>query len=175
MGYKSQAFYDKRMEAECESRGDCVVVSLASGEACKSRYKIRPVCGHEFEVAYTSFTSSAKSGCPACRRGKWARSFFKTVSKGKPAFAYRVKSACGMYEKIGVSTWAAEQRLVRLRAATPFKISDEIEVLFQGTSEEVVAFEQELLSSRASAGFSGFCGATEWLLSEDLDKKLLDR
>ena len=167
MGYKPQAFYDKRMETECESRGDFFVVSLASGEACKSRYKIRHVCGHEYEVAYSSFTSSIKPGCPACRRSKWARTFFKTVAKDKPACVYRVLSACGRYEKIGVSTWALEQRLIRLRAATPFEISPEIEVLFQGSSEQVVDFEQKALASKVSAGFSGFCGATEWCLTKN--------
>lgn len=163
MGYKTQAFYDGRMRSECESRGDYLFESHASGEACKSRYKVRHICGHSYEVAYSSFTSSIKPGCPACRRSKWARSFFATVAKGKPALVYRIKSACGAYEKVGVSTWDLRQRLIRIRAATPFAVADDIEVLFQGSASDVVEFEQRCLSSGVSAGFSGFCGATEWM------------
>ena len=81
MGYKAQVFYDERMRSECENRGDFFFESHASGEACKSRYKIRHVCGHEYEVAYSSFTSSIKPGCPACRRSKWARTFSRQSPK----------------------------------------------------------------------------------------------
>ena len=166
MGYKTQEFYDGRMVAECEDRGTYSLVALASGEASKSRYVVRHECGCQFEVSYANFTSSAKSGCPACRRSKWARTFFKTVAKDKPACVYRVQSACGRFEKIGVSTWALEKRLIRIRAGTPFEIAPEIELVFQGTPEEVVDFEQKYLSTKKSAGFSGFCGATEWCLTK---------
>jgi len=166
MGYKTQEFYDTRMLSECEARGDCILESLASGSACKSRYNVRHSCGTVFEVAYSNFTSSAKSGCPECRRVKWARSFFCTVAKDKPACVYRVVSECGKFHKVGVSTWAIEQRLIRIRAATPFAIKDAIELLFQGTPDEAIAFEQDYIAAGASAGFRGFCGATEWLLTK---------
>lgn len=175
MAYKSQEYYNTRMQAECEARGDSEVVSLASGSASKSIYKILHSCGGEYEVRYSQFTSSNKSGCPHCRRSKWAKSFFLTVAKDKPACLYAVSSAHGAYLKVGVSTWDLQQRLIRIKAATPFAISADIQLLASGSASEVVELEQRVKSASKSAGFSGFSGATEWLLAESLDKILLDR
>ena len=47
-------------------------------------------------------------------------------------------------------------------------------VIKEGSPFHVFDLEKALILSVESAGFSGFEGATEWLLSEDLDKKLLD-
>lgn len=175
MAYKSQEFYDKRMQAECEARGNYGSPVLVEGSASKSVYRVSHVCGGDFKVRYSNFTSSSKSGCPHCRRAKWAKSFFLTVAKDKPACLYVVFSAHGAYCKIGVSTWNLYQRLVRIRAATPFAISDEILLLASGSPAEVVEQEQQVKATSVSAGFSGFCGATEWLLSESLDKIMVDR
>lgn len=174
MAYKSQEYYQARMEAECESRPDYSNPVLVSGSACKSRYQVTHVCGLSFEVSYPNFTSTAKSGCPHCRRAKWARTFFLTVSKGKPACLYVVRSLHGGYAKIGVSTWDLYRRHVCIRAATPFVISDEILPLLSGSPSDVVRAEQYIKSACMSAGFSGFSGATEWLIAESLDKIMLD-
>ena len=71
-------------------------------------------------------------------------------------------------EKLGVSfVGVAESRV-------PFALGKKVSVLFRGDKHSAIAFEKALVERVETAGFHGFEGATEWLVSESLDKMLLD-
>lgn len=94
----------------------------------------------------------AGTGCPAC-----AGAGFRT---DKPAVLYALISEGGGHIKVGISN-NFKVRLPGLRWATPFKFSVLEKLSFSGG--EARELESYFHSKFASAGLSGFIGATEWL------------
>ena len=90
-----------------------------------------------------------------------------------PAYVYRINSACGKFSKVGF-TQNIKKRFADVKRFTPFEVHSDFVVIFHGSPIEAFALEGKLLSACTSAGFSGFSGATEWLVAESLDKIMLD-
>ena len=130
------------------------------------------LCGYEWATKVSNALHLG-SGCGRCAKRAAARAQQAAhLAQDIPAQVYRLDSECGRYCKIGF-TQNFKKRVSSLKSQTPFSVGVP-EVIFSGSAEVAFALEERLVSSCVSAGFSGFCGATEWLLSEDLDKKLLD-
>ena len=131
------------------------------------------VCHKEWDT-FVSNVLSKGSGCPVCARRENARArAFAKIDPRVPGFLYRLDSECGTYAKIGF-TQNLLKRLGDVECRVPFKLGKRMRVIKEGSPFAVFELEKDLILSVASANFSGFEGATEWLLSEDLDKKLLD-
>ena len=132
------------------------------------------VCGFEWSTKVSNALHLG-SGCGRCAKRAASNALrLASIDEALPGFVYRFDSVCGKYSKVGF-TQDLKKRKTKISWATPFAVSDAISILFQGSALEAFSLEQQLISRSESAGFSGFSGATEWLLSEDLDKKLLDR
>ena len=135
------------------------------GEGPITKQRVVRKCG----VCHTEWASLVAnvlthgSGCPVCAKRENARArAFAKIDPRAPGFLYRIDSACGKFSKIGFT-----QNLLK-------RLGKRMHVIKEGSPFHVFDLEKALILSVESAGFSGFEGATEWLLSEDLDKKLLD-
>ena len=132
------------------------------------------VCHHEWSALVANILKLG-SGCPVCAKRENARArAFAKIDPRVAGFVYRIDSACGLYSKVGF-TQNLLKRLSDVECRVPFKLGNRMHVIKEGSPFAMFEYEKELILTVASAGFSGFSGATEWLLSEDLDKKLLDR
>ena len=131
------------------------------------------VCHKEWSALVANVLAHG-SGCPVCARRENARArAFAKIDPRAPGFLYRIDSACGKFSKIGF-TQNLLKRLGDVECRVPFALGKRMHVIKEGSPFAVFELEKVLMLSAASANFSGFEGATEWLLSEDLDKKLLD-
>ena len=136
--------------------------------------RVCKICKHEWE-SKVSNALHLGSGCGRCAKREQVRAQQSAnIDDSLPAQVYRIDSKCGLYSKVGF-TQNFKKRAATVKRRTPFAVCDTAAVLFNGDARVAFALEERLVSSCVSAGFSGFSGATEWLLSEDLDKKLLDR
>lgn len=132
------------------------------------------VCHKEWSALVANVLAHG-SGCPVCARRENARArAFAKIDPRVPGFLYRLDSECGTYSKIGF-TQNLLKRLGDVECRVPFKLGKRMHVIKEGGPYAVFELEKELILSVDSANFSGFEGATEWLLAESLDKKLLDR
>ena len=146
------------------------------GDGPITRQRVVRKCG----VCHTEWASLVAnvlthgSGCPVCAKRENARArAFAKIDPRAPGFLYRIDSACGKFSKIGF-TQNLLKRLGDVECRVPFALGKRMHVIKEGSPFHVFDLEKALILSVESAGFSGFEGATEWLLSEDLDKKLLD-
>lgn len=131
------------------------------------------VCYKEWSALVANVLAHG-SGCPVCARRENARArAFAKIDPRAPGFLYRIDSACGKFSKIGF-TQNLLKRLGDVECRVPFALGKRMHVIKEGSPFHVFDLEKTLILSAESAGFSGFEGATEWLLSEDLDKKILD-
>lgn len=131
------------------------------------------VCRKEWSALVANVLAHG-SGCPVCARRENARArAFAKIDPRVPGFLYRLDSECGTFSKIGF-TQNLLKRLGDVECRVPFKLGKRMRVVKEGSPFHVFDLEKALILSVESAGFSGFEGATEWLLAEDLDKKLLD-
>ena len=131
------------------------------------------VCHKEWSALVANVLAHG-SGCPVCARRENARArAFAKIDPRAPGFLYRLDSECGTFSKIGF-TQNLLKRLGDVECRVPFKLGKRMRVVKEGSPFAVFELEKVLMLSVASANFSGFEGATEWLLAEDLDKKLLD-
>lgn len=131
------------------------------------------LCGYEWATKVSNALHLG-SGCPRCAKRAQVRAQQEAnIDDSAPATVYRLNSECGLYSKVGF-TQNFKKRVAAVKCRTPFAVCDEVVVLFNGDARVAFALEDRFVSSCASAGFSGFSGATEWLLAESLDKKLLD-
>ena len=131
------------------------------------------VCHKEWSALVANVLTHG-SGCPVCARRENARArAFAKINPRVPGFLYRLDSECGKYSKIGF-TQNLLKRLGDVECRVPFKLGKRMRVIKEGSPFSVFELEKELVLSVDSANFSGFEGATEWLLAESLDKKLLD-
>lgn len=134
--------------------------------------RVCKICGYEWSTKVSNALHLG-SGCGRCAKRAAARAQQAAhLAQDIPAQVYRLDSECGRYCKIGF-TQNFKKRVSSLKSKTPFSVGVP-EVIFSGSAEVAFALEERLYCSGTSANFSGFSGATEWLLSEDLDKKLLD-
>ena len=131
------------------------------------------LCGYEWATKVSNALHLG-SGCPRCAKRAQVRAQQEAnIDDSAPATVYRLNSVCGRYSKIGF-TQNLKKRVASIKSRTPFAVSEEVVIVFSGDARVAFSLEDRLVSFCASAGFSGFSGATEWLLSEDLYKKLLD-
>lgn len=131
------------------------------------------VCHKEWSALVANVLAHG-SGCPVCARRENARArAFAKIDPRAPGFLYRIDSACGKFSKIGF-TQNLLKRLSDVECRVPFALGKRMHVIKEGSPFHVFDLEKALILSVESAGFSGFEGATEWLLAESLDKKLLD-
>lgn len=105
----------------------------------------------EFKCRYDSFLYVG-SGCPSCT----TRGF----RPSKRSVVYALISDCDGYIKIGISN-KPKQRMKELTRSTPFKFSVHSMLRMRGACARHL--EKSVQSNFMSAGFRGFCGATEWL------------
>lgn len=95
-------------------------------------------------------------GCPRCANGGYDQS--------KTGCLYALRSECGKYVKVGISN-NPSQRHKKLEKYTPFSFSC-IEQ-FEDDGSKIAAMERHFHSQYERAGFTGFDGATEWLICSD--------
>lgn len=96
------------------------------------------------------------TGCPRC--AKYGYQLDKT------GYLYALRSECGRYVKIGISN-KPSQRHKQLELATPFKFNLVEQV--HGDGVKIAELEKSFHEKHESAGFTGFSGATEWLVFSD--------
>lgn len=131
------------------------------------------LCGYEWATKVSNALHLG-SGCGRCAKREQARvQQLANIDYSIPAQVYRIDSECGRYSKVGF-TQNFKKRINAVKCRSPFAVCAEAEVLFSGGAAAAFALEGRLISSCVSANFSGFSGATEWLVSESLDKILLD-
>ena len=154
----------------------CEIKSISDDHKYVTYCKVTRVCklcGYEWATKVSNALHLG-SGCGRCAKRENARSQQSAnIDYSIPAQVYRIDSECGLYSMVGF-TQNFKKRIHAVKRRSPFAVCAEAEVLFSGDAAAAFALESRLISSCVSAGFSGFSGATEWLLSEDLDKKLLD-
>lgn len=92
-------------------------------------------------------------GCPNCAKSGYDPS--------KTGTLYALRSECGKYVKVGISN-KPKQRHRQLELATPFSFSC-IEQI-SGDGVKIYELEKYFHDKYERAGFTGFDGATEWLV-----------
>lgn len=108
-------------------------------------------CEHNWSASVDSLTRT--SGCPRC-----AKYGFQLDKIG---YLYALRSECGKYVKVGISN-NPSQRHKQLELATPFSFSC-IEQ-FEGDGTKIAELEKYFHDKYDVAGFTGYDGATEWLV-----------
>ena len=122
----------------------------------KNQYsKANVICAVDgFEwIATVNNLVNACRGCPSC-----AGYGFQI---GKIGYLYALSSECGKYVKVGISN-NPSQRHKQLELATPFSFSC-IEQ-FEGDGTKIAELEKYFHDKYDVAGFTGYDGATEWLV-----------
>lgn len=97
------------------------------------------------------------SGCPKCAKHGY--------NQGKAGVLYILRSHCGGHVKVGISN-APESRLLNLKIETPFGFSL-IEMIEFDDGRAAYDLETYLHGKYERSGFSGFDGATEWLVFDE--------
>lgn len=92
-------------------------------------------------------------GCPYC-----AKYGYQLDKKG---YLYALRSECGQYVKVGISN-KPKRRHKELEKITPFTFSF-IEQI-SGDGDKIRDLEKYFHNKYERAGFTGFSGATEWLV-----------
>lgn len=103
-------------------------------------------------------------GCPACVRNGFNQCRKSTL--------YVLVSECGSMIKVGI-TGNIKLRIRQLTSATPFKFI--IISTHEGDGVDVLNAETAIHRGLKSAGLSGFNGAGEWFLFEDISMKIKER
>lgn len=155
-----------------EVSGTVLAIEFASPMNTSRVVRLCDKCGNEWGAAYRNIVRT-KSGCPRCANVANTRARMYKNFHDKTTYVYRINSACGAYAKVGV-TQRPEFRLADVERVTPFKLARSFSIVFEGHKDSAIGLESYFSSATHSAKFSGFEGATEWLLSESLDKIMLD-
>jgi len=119
---------------------------------CYSKAKV--ICSldwHEWSAAVNNLLNGR--GCPRC--AKYGFQLDKT------GYLYALRSECGKYVKVGISN-NPSQRHKQLELATPFGFSC-IEQ-FEDDGAKIAELEKYFHGKYERAGFTGYGGATEWLV-----------
>lgn len=115
-------------------------------------------------TATVSGLVNARNGCPRC-----AKYGYQLDKKG---YLYALRSECGLYVKVGISN-NPSRRHRQLERSTPFEFS--LIEQISGVGEMIANLEKHFHSKYESACFTGFDGATEWLVcTDDLLKELIE-
>lgn len=93
------------------------------------------------------------TGCPRCARHGYDPSKTGTI--------YVLRSECGKYVKVGISN-NPKRRHTELARATPFTFN--LVEQFSGDGVKIYELEKHFHSKYERDGFTGFDGATEWLV-----------
>lgn len=93
------------------------------------------------------------SGCPSCSPGGY--------NPSKTGYLYALRSECGMYVKVGISN-NPKRRHKQLERGTPFRFN--LVEQLSGDGAKIAAMERDFHSKYERVGFTGFDGATEWLI-----------
>lgn len=93
------------------------------------------------------------SGCPSCSHGGY--------NPSKTGYLYALRSECGMYVKVGISN-NPKRRHKQLERGTPFRFNLVEQLSCDGA--KIAAMERDFHSKYERVGFTGFDGATEWLI-----------
>lgn len=141
---------------QINSMPNLTFLKWCDGEYKNNHSKAYVACqlGHKWSAYVTNLLRG--SGCPFCSK--------KGYNINAEGTLYALRSECGSMIKIGISN-KPKQRHRQLEKATPFSFY----VIEQVTGDGVKIAEMELYFHRkyASAGLSGFDGATEWLMATD--------
>lgn len=116
--------------------------------------KINIICSIHGEFNQSVGAHLAGKGCQSCGAN--------SVSMNEEAVVYILKSE-GVF-KVGVSSRLGD-RISKLERSTPFGF-DVIHTKKFKKRADAIASEREILKSFPSANFSGFDGATEWLVGD---------
>ena len=130
-------------------------VEWSSGyrSACSKAIVRCLVDGFQWSASVRSLHNN-RSGCPRCHRCGF--------DKGKDGHLYALLSSCGNYIKIGISN-NIKTRMYQLSKYTPFEFN-RIGIV-SGSGDYVSSLERYFHEKYERAGFRGFDGCTEWLLS----------
>lgn len=154
----------------------CKIVSISDDHKYVTYCSVLRVClacGNEWSTKVSNALHLG-SGCKRCSTQARVRATQEAhMDLSVPACVYRINSVCGKFSKVGF-TQDIKKRVTAIKRFTPFEIDSEFSIIFHGCPKEAFALEGRLLAACRSAGFSGFCGATEWLVAESLDKIMLD-
>ena len=120
--------------------------------------KVKIVCTEHGEFTQRPSDHFKGKGCPGCAKYGFDRT--------RSASLYVLRSDCGRYMKIGI-THNPKQRHNTLKRDTPFSFKC-VEII-EGTGEQIVDLEKELLAEYQPVDFSDtFDGSTEWRLWDEL-------
>lgn len=127
--------------------------------------RICKICGTEWSTKVSNALHLG-SGCGHCAKQAQVRAHQEAnIDDSLQAHVYLLRSVCGKFCKVGF-TQDLKKRVAKVRRSTPFAIREEVELLFTGNAREAFAFEYDILRASTSARFSGFSGATEWVLTK---------
>lgn len=115
-------------------------------------------CGHKWSTRATNVLN--KTGCPACSKAGY--------KSNKPGYLYLLCSETDSSLKVGITN-DIKSRISTLMRKTPFEFKL-LEYIRFNNGIDAMSMEKEILKSYKTANFSGFDGATEWLL---WDSKIL--
>lgn len=93
------------------------------------------------------------SGCPKCSKHGF--------QLDKTGYLYALRSECGQYIKVGISN-NPNRRHKELERRTPFKFN--LVERISGDGAKISDLEKYFHGKHERAGFTGFDGATEWLI-----------
>ena len=93
-------------------------------------------------------------GCPKCAKYGY--------DKSKTGTIYALRSECGQYVKVGISN-DPKSRHKRLEKRTPLKFN--LVEQISGGGVKIAELEKHFHDKYERAGFTGFDGCTEWLIS----------
>ena len=120
-----------------------------------NEYSRATVKCYECESTWSPIVSSILSGngCPKCANSGY--------NPSKTGTLYALRSECGKYVKVGISN-KPSKRHRKLERSTPFQFS--LIEQISGDGDKIRNLEKHIHSKYDSAGFTGFDGATEWLI-----------
>lgn len=118
-----------------------------------SKAKVRCVIDGCVWVSSVNNLVNNERGCPRC-----AKYGFQLEKDG---YLYALRSKCGMYLKVGISN-NPSRRHRQLERSTPFKFN--LVEQISGDGVKIAELEKHFHSKYERAGFTGFDGATEWLI-----------
>ena len=126
------------------------------GEYKKHNSKANVRCevdGFEWSASVHSLVNNGY-GCPKCAKYGY--------DKSKTGTIYALRSECGQYVKVGISN-DPKSRHKRLEKRTPFKFN--LVEQISGGGVKIAELEKHFHDKYERAGFTGFDGCTEWLIS----------
>ncbi|AUR98461.1 hypothetical protein NVP1251O_29 [Vibrio phage 1.251.O._10N.261.55.E5] len=117
-----------------------------------AKTKVTVICPEHGEFVQVMNGHQGGQGCPTCNVGGF--------NVNAPGYLYMMRSRCGVHMKIGISK-NPKKRLKDLKFSTPFELDMTVYKYFKDGGH-ARSLEKAFHSLCKSAGFRGFCGATEW-------------